>query len=186
MANSDDFYYDYKPKHEADDVDLASEDIFGNQGSDERDISSYSKTDVSRSSAVKIAPTRAPRKRTAPAASSKSAPKSSHKSTASKITSVSKDAGKLINSVYDTYGNFCFRALGNIIKVISFIVAFGLIIVSLVLAFTIFKAKAGLSLISLLIIIGGTVIAAMLFFPIYGIGHIICQNNEILRIFNDK
>ena len=61
--------------------------------------------------------------------------------------------------------------------------AFGIIILSLILGLTILRAKSGLSMLSFVAIIGGTVFAAIMFFPLYGIGHIICQNNEILRIF---
>ena len=76
--------------------------------------------------------------------------------------------------------------LGTVIKIIAFIVGFGIILASLALGIMLFASKTGLSAISLLVIIGGTVFAAILFFPLYGIGHIICQNNEILRIFTSN
>ena len=81
----------------------------------------------------------------------------------------------------DAYGKSMFKNLGNIIKAIAFILGFGVISLSLLLAFFLFS-KSLLSLfISLAVILIGTLFAAVLFFPIYGIGHIIHQNEQILK-----
>ncbi|MBR0465890.1 MAG: hypothetical protein IJJ40_00130 [Clostridia bacterium] len=169
---NDDFYYGYKPKDSKDYVDIASNDIFSDTP---RDISSYSKAIPEKKEPA--APQRT--RRTTPQRTTATRKPAVNKSTGTKI----KKAEDAVNGVVDTYGNFCLKSLGNIIKVIAFIVAFGVIILSLVLGLTILKAKAGLSMLSFVAIIAGTVFAAILFFPLYGIGHIICQNNEILRIF---
>ena len=171
---NDDFYYGYKPKGSKDDVDIASNDIFSETP---RDISSYSKAIPEKKEPV--APQRT--RRTTPQRTTVTRKPATHRSTSTN-TKIKK-AEDVVNGVVDTYGNFCLKSLGNIIKVIAFIVAFGVIILSLILGLTILKAKAGLSMLSFVAIIGGTVFAAILFFPLYGIGHIICQNNEILRIF---
>ena len=177
MAKSfdDEFYYDYKPKDRKDNIDIDVDDIFSSNTG--RDISSYTKGAGTKSAPATKTPTR-------PAATRKPAAKKPAV-TANK-PNIKEQGKKAANAVLDTYGNFCFKNLGNIIKVISFVVAFGIIILSLILALTLFKARTGLTMLSLLTIIGGTAFAAIVFFPLYGIGHIICQNNEILRIFNDK
>lgn len=80
------------------------------------------------------------------------------------------------------YGNTLFKNLGTIVKVISFIVALAIIAVVFVAAFLILKIfDSFFTPVAIGIIIVGTVIAAFTFFIIYGIGHAICQNDEILR-----
>lgn len=80
-----------------------------------------------------------------------------------------------------TYGNALYKNLGNIIKSIAFIMAFCVIIVGFLAAFLLFTKTAMSVIITLALIIIFTLIAASIFFPIYGIGHIVCQNNEILK-----
>ncbi len=79
------------------------------------------------------------------------------------------------------YGNALFKNLGTIIKVISFITAFAIVAVAFVAAYFLFKMDPFFMAIALGILIVGTAIAAFTFFIIYGIGHVICQNDEILR-----
>lgn len=174
---TDDFYYDYTPKSEKEKDDLLTDDLYST--SSDRDISSYSKGEGLGSTAVKPAV----KKRATVSATQSRARKPV---SAAKYKATGAKAAKAVNSVFDVYGNFCLNGLGNIIKVLAFIIAFGIIIVSLVLAIALFKARTGLSFMSFVTIIGGTVMAAIAFFPIYGIGHIICQNNEILRVFKDN
>lgn len=82
------------------------------------------------------------------------------------------------------YSNGLYKNLGNVIKVISFVLGFSIIVISLIAAFFLFtKTFFGFAL-SLAIVIIGTVIAACVFFPIFGLGHILCQNNEILKMLN--
>lgn len=79
------------------------------------------------------------------------------------------------------YGNGIFKNLGSIIKMISFFIAFAILAVSFVAAFFLFSKDSFFMAISLGILIFGIVVAAITMFIIYGIGHVICQNNEILR-----
>ncbi len=79
------------------------------------------------------------------------------------------------------YANGLYKNLGNVIKVISFVLGFGVIIFSLIIAFFLFSKTAFGIVLSLAVIIFGTIVAACIFFPVFGIGHIICQNNEILK-----
>lgn len=81
----------------------------------------------------------------------------------------------------DKYVNKAVTNIDKTIKVISFIVAIGI--------FLIFAAVAGvlvlLDKVFLIVAVGvaviGIVIAIISLFIIYGIGHIITQNNEILK-----
>ena len=80
-----------------------------------------------------------------------------------------------------TYTKYLFENLSLVIKAISFILASGIILMGFVVAFLLFS-KSFLSIVLMFaVIIIFTLLAACAFFPIYGIGHIICQNDEILE-----
>ncbi len=82
------------------------------------------------------------------------------------------------------YSSGLYKNLGNVIKVIAFVLGFGVIIIALVAAFFLFnKTLWGIAL-ALAAIIFGTLFAACVFFPMFGLGHILCQNNEILKSLN--
>ncbi len=81
----------------------------------------------------------------------------------------------------EAYANGMYESLSSIIKIIAFVLAFAIIILSFVLAFILFSKTLFSIALSLAVIIFGTVFAAILFFPIYGIGQILSQNNEILK-----
>ena len=82
------------------------------------------------------------------------------------------------------YTSGLYKNLGNVIKVISFVLAFAVIILSLIVAFFLFtKTSLGI-LLSLAAVLFGTIAAACVFFPLFGLGHILCQNNEILKMLN--
>ena len=82
------------------------------------------------------------------------------------------------------YTNGLYKNLGNIIKVIAFALAFLIIIVGFLIAFFLFTKTALSMAINLAIVIVFTILAAVVFFPIFGLGHILCQNNEILKMLN--
>lgn len=82
------------------------------------------------------------------------------------------------------YADGIYKNLGNVVKAISFILCIGIIILSFIVAFFVFSKTAFSIALSLCIIILGTVLAAIVFFPIYAVGHIVCQNNEILKRLN--
>lgn len=82
------------------------------------------------------------------------------------------------------YADGIYKNLGNVVKAISFILCIGIIILSFIVAFFVFSKTAFSIALSLCIIIFGTVLAAIVFFPIYAVGHIVCQNNEILKRLN--
>ncbi len=82
------------------------------------------------------------------------------------------------------YTSGLYKNLGNVIKAIAFIIAFAVIIVGFVIAFFLFSKTSFSIALSLAAIIIFTVIAACVFFPLFGLGHILCQNNEILKMLN--
>lgn len=101
------------------------------------------------------------------------------------ISSTSEEFRAKENPVM-AYGDGLYKNLGNVIKVISFVISFAIIILGFIIAFFLFSKTSFSIILSLAAIIIFTIIAACVFFPIFGIGHILCQNNEILKILNDK
>lgn len=79
------------------------------------------------------------------------------------------------------YGNGVFKKLGGIIKAISFIVSFFMFAVILVLALLLYTVDSFFLPISIALLIFGAALALITMFLIYGLGQVICQNNEILR-----
>ena len=79
------------------------------------------------------------------------------------------------------YSSGLYNNLGNIIKAISFVLAFVIIIIGLIISFFLFSKTAFSIAISLTALIVFTLLAACVFFPLFGLGHILCQNNEILK-----
>lgn len=79
------------------------------------------------------------------------------------------------------YSSGLYKNLGNIIKAISFVLAFVIIIIGLIISFFLFSKTAFSIAISLTALIVFTLLAACVFFPLFGLGHILCQNNEILK-----
>lgn len=98
-----------------------------------------------------------------------------------KAENVAKNAAKYVN----TYSKSIFKNLGNIIKGIAFVIAFAIIGVSFLLAYFLYSPDALYMAISIGIVLFGTMVAAIVLFLIYGMGQIICQNDEILRRLDD-
>ena len=99
------------------------------------------------------------------------------------ISSVS-DRYRAIKNPVSAYTTGIYKNLGNIIKAIAFIVSFIMIILGFFVAFLLSSKAAFSMVISLAVVIICTVLAAIVFFPLYGLGHVICQNNEILKQLN--
>ena len=82
------------------------------------------------------------------------------------------------------YTSGLYKNLGNVIKAIAFVLAFAVIIIGFVVAFFLLnKTSLGIVL-ALAAILLCTLVAACVFFPLFGLGHILCQNNEILKMLN--
>lgn len=78
------------------------------------------------------------------------------------------------------YSDGIFRNIGSIIKVIAFIVAFAIVVASFVVAFLLFSTDKFFMAISLALIIFGTAFGLFTLFILYGLGQVLCQNNEII------
>ena len=99
------------------------------------------------------------------------------------ISSSSKsgyDTETHIGEYAEKYGNGIFKNIGTIIKFIAFLICFSVIILSFFAAYFIFTFNALFLTIAAGVVLFGTILGIILLFIIYGIGHIICQNNEIL------
>ena len=97
------------------------------------------------------------------------------------ISSVSQeyiDKYKIPDSIY---GKGMFKHLGGIIKTIAFMISFVILIGSFVLAYFLFTKELLFMAISVAIIIFGTLLSLIVLFLIYALGHIVQQNNEILK-----
>ena len=82
------------------------------------------------------------------------------------------------------YTSGLYKNLGNVIKVIAFALAFLIIIIGFVVSFLLFSKTSFSIVLSVAAILVFTLVAACVFFPLFGLGHILCQNNEILKILN--
>lgn len=86
-----------------------------------------------------------------------------------------------INDPVDMYGKLIYKNLGKTIKLIAYIVAIATLLAGVVAAVLIVKANTGFLAIGLGLILLFAALAFIEFFIIYGIGHLIDQNNEILK-----
>lgn len=84
----------------------------------------------------------------------------------------------------DVYGKLVYNRIGKIIKVIAYIVAILTVIAGVGVALLIFKRQAAFIAISFAVVLIFAVLGAIEFFIIYGLGHVIEQNNEILKRLN--
>ena len=73
------------------------------------------------------------------------------------------------------------KKIDKIIKLIAFILAIIILVVFLALAAVVLFMDSSLYLISVLVLAAGALLALITLFLVYGLGHIITQNNEILK-----
>ena len=84
------------------------------------------------------------------------------------------------------YGNGISKRLGVILKIVAFLVAFANLAIGGVLAFIIHHFFNGsFDIIALAVFMLTAVIGLICLFVFYAFGHIICQNNEIIRKLNE-
>ena len=81
----------------------------------------------------------------------------------------------------DNYGNGVFRHLDRIIKAIAFFLSIAVLLLFALGAFLLIKVDKTFYLIALCLLIAGIVFSLIVLFLIYAIGHLISQNNEILK-----
>lgn len=82
--------------------------------------------------------------------------------------------------------NTGFKCLGNIIKIIAFIVALAVIGVHALAAYILFAFRPLYISVCIAIVAFGLVLALIILFLIYALGHSINQNNEILSILKNQ
>lgn len=99
---------------------------------------------------------------------------------ASKLLKKLPPLPKIEGDPLEEYGNGIFKKLGGIIKAISFIVSSFLFVIVLVLALLLYAIDHFFLPFSIALVILGAVTALIVMFLIYGLGQVICQNNEIL------
>ncbi len=98
------------------------------------------------------------------------------------ISSTSKEFRERNADLKTVYKKGLFKNIGNIIKAISFIIAFGIIALSFVLAFFLFSMDVLYMAIATAIVLFGTFTALIVMFLIYGLGQLLCQNEELIKI----
>lgn len=95
------------------------------------------------------------------------------------ISSISKNLK--IKDPVDFYGKFIYRNLGKVIKFIAYVIAILTFVAGLAFVFLIGLKNVKYIVISLAVVLVSAALALIGFFIIYGIGHVIDQNNEILK-----
>lgn len=86
-----------------------------------------------------------------------------------------------IRASSNEYASGAMRHLDKVIKAISFIVALLVAAVFFIIAAIVVTLDASFKFIALAIVIVGIILALICLFLIYGLGHIITQNKQILR-----
>ena len=96
----------------------------------------------------------------------------------------SKSKNFKLKDPVDIYGKFLYKNLSKTIKFIAYVVALITLAIGIVVTVIVAKSHSGFLAIGIGLFLAFAVIAFIEFFLIYGIGHIIDQNNEILKRLN--
>lgn len=86
-----------------------------------------------------------------------------------------------LKAVSQNYGNGVFKHLDKIIKAISFIVSIGILLVFAAVAAVLVMLDKIFAVVAVAVFIVGIILSLMVLFLIYAVGHLISQNNEILK-----
>ena len=86
-----------------------------------------------------------------------------------------------LRTATENYGNGVFKNLDKIIKAISFIVAIGILLIFAAVAVVLVMLDKIFAVVSVAVFIVGIILALISLFLIYAIGHLISQNNEIMK-----
>ncbi len=95
------------------------------------------------------------------------------------ISSTSKKYKK--QSAAEEYAEGAFKHIDKVVKAISFIVSIATFSVFAVIAVILYKIDSVFLILSVGLLIFGIVLSLILLFLIYALGHIITQNNDILK-----
>ncbi len=91
-----------------------------------------------------------------------------------------KQLEKAVQAV-DNYGEGAAKNIDKVIKAISFIVAIGIFILFAAVAVVLFYLDKMFTIVAIGVLVIGIVLSLIMLFIIYGIGHIITQNNQLLK-----
>lgn len=97
------------------------------------------------------------------------------------IRELAKQKLEKVGEFTDGYANKAISNVDKIVKVVSFIVAISIFLVFLAIAVVLVLIDSFFTLIAVGVLLVGTILAMLSLFLIYGMGHIITQNNEILK-----
>ena len=86
-----------------------------------------------------------------------------------------------LKSVTQNYGNGVFKHLDKIIKAISFIVALGVLLIFTAVAAVLIMLDKIFAIVAVAVFIAGIILSILFLFLIYAVGHLISQNNEIIK-----
>ena len=91
-----------------------------------------------------------------------------------------KKIKKAVKAV-DNYGDGAARNIDKVIKAISFIVAIGIFLLFAAIAAVLYLLDPMFTIVAIGVLVFGVVFSLIFLFLIYGLGHIITQNKEILK-----
>ena len=86
-----------------------------------------------------------------------------------------------LKAVSQNYGNGVFKHLDKIIKAISFIVSLGILLMFAAVAAVFVMLDKIFAVVAVVVLIVGIILSLMVLFLIYAVGHLISQNNEIIK-----
>jgi len=98
------------------------------------------------------------------------------------VRDTAKKTGKAVKKATDSYGNGAFKNIDKIIKVIAFVLCLSnLAIFAGAAAFLYFFIDKSFLLYSALILLVGIAVSIVILYLVFGLGHIISLNKEILK-----
>ena len=103
-----------------------------------------------------------------------------------KICSFLSETFDTLKGIFSKYSNGIFNSLGTLIKGISFVVAFAILIIFILVAFLMLSSDMNFMGLAICIVLVGIIVAAIFMFLIFGLGHLITQNDEILKLLKEK
>ncbi len=101
-------------------------------------------------------------------------------SSSTPVEKCKKQVKKAVKAV-DDYGEGAFKNIDKVIKAISFIVAIGIFLLFAAIAAVLYMLDQMFMLISAAVLVLGAIFALIALFLIYGLGHIITQNKQLLK-----
>lgn len=89
--------------------------------------------------------------------------------------------GSGVKAAAENYGNGIFKNLDKIIKAIAFIVSLVILLVFAAIGAVLILLDKIFLIVAVAVFIVGIILSAIVLFLIYAVGHLISQNNEIIK-----